>query len=97
MRGLFIFAFRLILLAVFTFGFVVLFGHGPAKFSDGAKTEWNALLYFVGSALSRQESAPARTTPPPAPTPVPSPAQKKTPQPATETNKRATGTPAPNR
>ncbi len=93
MRGLFIFAFRLILLAVFTFGFVVLFEHGPAKFSDGAKTEWNALLYFVGSALSRQESTPARTTPPPASTPAP----KKTPPPATETNKPATGTPAPNR
>jgi hypothetical protein len=97
MRALFIFAFRLILLAVFTFGFVVLFEHGPAKFTEGAKTEWNALLFFVGSALSRQESAPTGTTPQPAATPAPSPAQKKTPQPATETNKPATGTPAPNR
>ena len=49
--------FRLALLAVFTFGCVVLFEHGPAKFTDGAKTEWEALLLFVGSVLSRQESA----------------------------------------
>jgi|SoimicmetaTmtLAA_FD_contig_31_8821831_length_584_multi_2_in_0_out_0_2 hypothetical protein len=50
-------AFRLALLAIFTFGFVVLFEHGPAKFGDGAKTEWKALRLFVGSALSGQESA----------------------------------------
>jgi hypothetical protein len=97
MRVLFIFALRLILLAVFTFGFVVLFEHGPAKFSEGAKTEWNALLFFVGSVLSRQESAPARTRSQPPATPGPSPAPKTTPQPATETNKPPTGTPAPNR
>jgi sensor histidine kinase regulating citrate/malate metabolism len=45
------------LLAVFTFGFVVLFEHGPAKFGDGVKTEWKALRLFVGSALSGEESA----------------------------------------
>ena len=33
---------------------------GPARFSEGAKAEWNALLFFVGSVLSREESAPAR-------------------------------------
>ena len=63
MRTLLSFVLRLVLLSVFTFGFVVLFEHGPAKFSDGAKTEWNALLFFIGSVVSRRESAP-----PPAPT-----------------------------
>ena len=62
MRTLLSIVLRLVLLAVFTFGFVVLFEHGPAKFSDGAKTEWNALLFFVGSVLSRQENAPPPAT-----------------------------------
>jgi len=44
---------RVIVLAVFIFGFVVLFEHGPAGFSQGAKAEWNTLLFFVGSVLSR--------------------------------------------
>jgi hypothetical protein len=56
MRALLSVVLRLVLLAVFTFGFVVLFEHGPAKFSDGAKTEWNALLFFVGSVLSRRKT-----------------------------------------
>ena len=64
-------AFRLALLAIFTFGFVVLFEHGPAKFGDGAKTEWKALRLFVGSALSGQESAAPPATRQPAATPGP--------------------------
>lgn len=35
---------RFILLAAFTFGFVVLFEHGPGGFVDGAATEWRALV-----------------------------------------------------
>jgi hypothetical protein len=61
MSTLFSLVFRLALLAVFTFGFVVLFEHGPARFVGGARTEWNALLLFVGSVLSGNETAPAAT------------------------------------
>ena len=71
MRLLFVFFLRLILLAALTFGFVVLFEHGPAKFSEGAKTEWNALLFFVGSVISKQPKAPARDAPEPGTTPGP--------------------------
>lgn len=73
MSTLFSLAFRLALLAIFTFGFVVLFEHGPEKFGEGARTEWKALLLFVGSALSGQESAVPPATKQPAATPVPSP------------------------
>jgi hypothetical protein len=98
MRILLSFVFRLVLLAVFTFGFVVLFEHGPAKFSEGAKTEWSALLYFVGSVLSRQESAPPVTTEAAAtPTPVSgSPSPSKGMQAGAITNRPVKGTPAPN-
>jgi hypothetical protein len=98
MRPLLVFITRLILLALFTFAFVVLFEHGPANFPAGAKTEWNALLFFVGSALSKQEKAPAQAAPQAATTAAPSPAPKKTPQTGTETTRPATGTtPTPNR
>lgn len=93
---------RLILLAMLTFAFVVLFEHGPARFSEGAKAEWNALLFFVGSVLSREEHAlarpPGRTSPTPAAAPAStsSPVQKASPaDPAT--NRPATGTPPANR
>jgi hypothetical protein len=97
MRPLLVFIARLILLVLFTFAFVVLFEHGPANFSEGAKTEWNALLFFVGSTLSKRENAPAQAAPQPAKTVAPSPAPKKTPQTGAETSRPATGTPTPNR
>jgi len=93
---------RVIVLAVFTFGFVVLFEHGPAGFSQGAKAEWNALLFFVGSVLSREESALPRPrvqkSPAPASSPIAtsSPAQKAPPaEPAT--NRPTNATPPANR
>ena len=102
MRFLLILIVRLMLLAVFTFGFVVLFEHGPAKFSEGARTEWNALLFFAGSVLSRQEKAPGRPLSQPTSTPASSPVStgspaQKVPQAGPATNQPATATPAPNR
>jgi hypothetical protein len=100
MRILLSFVVRLALLAALTFGFVVLFEHGPAKFSEGAKTEWGALLFFVGTVLSRQESTrmpeTADTAATPAPTPVSgvSPSSKGT-QTGEGTNRPVKGTPAP--
>jgi hypothetical protein len=87
------------LLAVFTFGFVVLFEHGPAKFSEGAKTQWNALLYFAGSVLSKEENIrPAQPTPTPAATPAAqNPASPKATQTGSETNRPAKETPTPHR
>ena len=71
MRILLSFVVRLALHAALTFGFVVLFEHGPFKFSEGAKTEWGALLFFVGTVLSRQESARTPATADTAATPAP--------------------------
>jgi hypothetical protein len=103
MRFLLAVVLRLVLLAVFTFGFVVLFEHGPAKFSEGAKTEWNALLFFVGSVLSKQErpSAPAvaaksSASPTATPAAAGSPSPKEA-QVTSTTNHPARSTPAPNR
>jgi hypothetical protein len=95
MRLLFVFFLRLILLAAFTFGFVVLFEHGPAKFAEGARTEWNALLFFVGSVISKQPKAPARDAPEPGTTPGPSPAA--TPSPTQKASPTGTGTNPGNR
>jgi len=100
MRTLLSFVLRLVLLAVFTFGFVVLFEHGSAKFFDGAKTEWNALLFFVGSVLSRQENAPPPAATQPGATPAPTPVSGTSPSkgiPAGEgTSPPARGTPVAN-
>jgi hypothetical protein len=100
MRTLLSFVLRLVVLAVFTFGFVVLFEHGPARFSDGAKTEWNALLFFIGSVLSRQKDAPpsatTQLTSTPAPAPVSGTSPSKGTQPDDGTNRAARGTPGAN-
>ncbi|MFZ4683075.1 MAG: hypothetical protein ACOYMS_11275 [Terrimicrobiaceae bacterium] len=85
---------RLALLAVFTFGFVVLYEHGPAHFAASAKTEWSALRAFAVSPKSSDpvpqstpEPPPAapeptpETTPPPAPEPTPTPAPSVAPTP----------------
>lgn len=98
MRFLFAFVSRLVLLVLFTFGFVVLFQHGPDKFPDGAKKEWNALVVFVGSMLSRQKNTSASAAPQPAATAAASPAPKQSPSPAgAGTNKPATAAPAATR
>ena len=100
MRSLLSLVLRLVLLAVFTFGFVVLYEHGPAKFSEGAKTEWDALLFFVGSVLFKPEKSPASAQP--TATPAPAPAAQNSPSPkaiktGSDTNRPTKTTPAPNR
>jgi hypothetical protein len=71
MRSLLSFVCELALLAIFTFAWVVVFEHGPEKFTQGAKTEWNALLFFVGSVITNQAGAPpAQTTTVSSPTPA---------------------------
>ena len=94
MRFLFAFVFRLALLVLLTFGFVVLFQHGPAKFPDGVQKEWNAVVVFAGSVLAKPKSAPASAAPQPAATPAASPAPKHSPSPpGANTNKPATAVP----
>lgn len=61
MIGLLAMLVRIILLAVFTFGFVVLYEHGPAGFGQGVSQEWQALVGFVSEKTSQ------------APTPAPAP------------------------
>ncbi|MBN8708299.1 MAG: hypothetical protein J0I10_02910 [Verrucomicrobia bacterium] len=51
---------RVALLAVFTFGFVVLYEHGTADFAQGAASEWKSLTEFVNSQGSAK--APAAPT-----------------------------------
>jgi hypothetical protein len=102
MRFLLRFLGRLIFLALLTFGFVVLFEHGPARFSAGAKAEWNALLFFVGSVLSKEERALPRPRGRASPTPAASPVStsspvQKAPSPDPTTNRPATGTSPANR
>ncbi len=63
MTRLFSLLLRLALLAVFTFGFVVLFEHGPSEFSEGARAEWKALLLFGGSLVFKRNDAPPPKTP----------------------------------
>jgi hypothetical protein len=75
---------RLVIFAVLTFGFVVLFEHGPSNYVENIPVEFNAFKSYVSAKLS-QESAPAPTptpTPTPAPTPEPTPEQP-APPPAT--------------
>jgi hypothetical protein len=96
MRGLLSGIFRLVLLAAFTFAFVVLFEHGPSRFPDGIKTEWNALVLFVGSVLSKHDKTqPARTGTTPAPAPVSGVSPPKG-GPAVKGTNRLQATPAPN-
>lgn len=103
MRFLFAFVFRLILLVLLTFGFVVLFQHGPAKFPDGVQKEWNAVVVFAGSVLAKPKSAPASAAPQPAAPasaapPAASPAPRHSPSPpGANTNKPATAAPTATR
>ncbi len=59
MTTLIIFLFRLGVFAVLTFGFVVLYEHGPTDFVSGASTEWHKFTAFIEDV---------RSTPPPPPT-----------------------------
>ena len=101
MRFLLILIVRLMLLAVFTFGFVVLFEHGPAKFSEGARTEWNALLFLPGRFFPSRRTAPRPALSQPARRlrllqfqPV---LRRRRCRRRARTNQPATATPAPNR
>ncbi|MEX1118667.1 MAG: hypothetical protein WEB60_07720 [Terrimicrobiaceae bacterium] len=61
MTTLIIFLFRLGVFAVLTFGFVVLYEHGPSGFVSGAPTEWHRLTTFVEKAGSQPEQPPAES------------------------------------
>jgi hypothetical protein len=47
MTSLLAFIARTLVLAIFTFGFVVLFEHGPSDFVKGAPIEWKSFAGFV--------------------------------------------------
>ncbi len=68
MIGLLTFVVRAVLLACFTFGFVVLYEHGPAGFVAGAPVE---LDHFETFLVSLKNGAPETPEPAPAPS-VPS-------------------------
>jgi len=86
MIGLLALLVRFILLAVFTFGFVVLFEHGPAEYPDNAVVEWRHFVGFVQerAGLKAPEAAPITPTPaaPIAPAESPAPTDVSTPAPA---------------
>lgn len=68
MIGLFTLVVRAVLLAGFTFGFVVLFEHGPQGFVAGVPVEAKNLEGFVASLANRNAPAP---TPGPSATSTP--------------------------
>jgi hypothetical protein len=74
MIGLFAFGLRVLLLAGFTFGFVVLFEHGPQGFAAGAPVEANKFVAFVTSLMNKQAPEPAPDPEPPPAAPAPAPA-----------------------
>ena len=49
---------RLIFLAVFTFGFVVLYEYGPSGFAQGAPQEWQTLVDFAKKTTNAETAAP---------------------------------------
>lgn len=63
MISLIYFLFRLVLLAGFTFLFVVLFEHGSSGFKDGLNVEWDKVSKFAASFQSKAESAPVTSSP----------------------------------
>lgn len=94
MIGLLSFVVRVVLLAGFTFGFVVLFEHGPQGFAAGVPVEGRKFESFLVSLKDRYTeppapaAAPAPEVPPPAPapaapvaTPIPVSAPPATPKP----------------
>jgi hypothetical protein len=58
------FVFRIVLLAVFVFLFVVLLEHGTADFPAGAAEEFSALRGFVAGLVNSGPSAAAAPTGP---------------------------------
>jgi len=61
MTTLIIFLFRIGALAVLTFGFVVLYEHGPSGFVSGASTEWHHLTKSVEEARSSPQQPPTES------------------------------------
>ncbi len=61
MTTLIIFLFRLGVFAVLTFGFVVLYEHGPSGFVNGASTEWNHLTKYIEEARSSPQEPPTQS------------------------------------
>jgi hypothetical protein len=61
MTTLLIFAFRLLVFAALTFGFVVLYEHGPSGFVSGAPTEWKNLTAFVEAVRSTPQPPPTES------------------------------------
>lgn len=49
---------RLVLIAVATFAFVVLFEHGPQSYAEGAKAEWVALSETVSKWSGNLQKTP---------------------------------------
>ena len=89
MIGLFTLGVRVVLLAGFTFCFVVLYEHGAQGFSAGVPVEFKHLEQFAVSLTNRKAPEPA---PAPAATPAPTaapaaPAPSAPPQAATPTPK----------
>lgn len=90
MIGLLSFVVRVVVLAGFTFGFVVLFEHGPQGFAAGVPVEWVKFENFAVSLKNRQTApavpapapAPATVAPEPAPVAPSAPAPVATPAPA---------------
>jgi hypothetical protein len=67
MIGILAFVVRVVLLAGFTFGFVVLFEHGPAGFAAGAPVELDHFESFLVSLKNRGAEEPAPEPAPVAP------------------------------
>jgi len=64
---------RLILLAVLTFIFVVIFEHGTQNFADNAKIEAAHFVTFLKGTSLGQKYLPSAPTPTPTPVPTPAP------------------------
>jgi hypothetical protein len=61
MTTLLIFVLRLGVFAALTFGFVVLYEHGPSDFFSGAPTEWKKLTAYVETLKSTPQPPPTES------------------------------------
>lgn len=61
MTTLLFYALRLGVFAALTFGFVVLYEHGPSGFLSGAPTEWRKLTAYVVAVRSTPEPPPTES------------------------------------
>lgn len=69
MTALLSLAARIALLAIFTFGFLVLFEYGPASCRAGARAEWKHLVNWSGQFLPMGGSAAEKPLQSASPTP----------------------------